>query len=204
MAIAAYVWLGLLQSQAHLIGGPMQKIEIPLEPLSDEAFAVYGWILKGTGAPDFSEPRLKNWRLPFSSEDALRLQIMRYSQQEMRLSMFERHINVTEARHPIGPAAAVLVVADEAPDRDMPDINAVRAFYLDGTHGIMFRKGIWHGLDCYPARTPYVDYLFLSDAATEDEIESLPNPASGTHTHVYDFAPHGTKFQIIDPQGLTA
>lgn len=154
-----------------------------------------------SGTPDYCRPGLENWRMPFSSDDALRLQIMRYSIQNMRLSMFERHISVTETRHPLGTAAAVLVVAGETQD-GLPDAAAVHAFLLDGAQGIMFHRAIWHGLDCFPARSAYVDYLMLSDAATEDEIEAQAAPVSGQHTHVFDFGTVGLTLQVTDPKGL--
>lgn len=179
----------------------MQIVDVPLKPLSAERFAPYGWILEGAAEPDFARPGLKNWRLPFSSGSPLRLQIIRYGTGTMQLSMFERHVSVTEARQPIGDAAAVLVVAGD-PARDAPPgAGSVWAFLLDG-QGIMFRKGVWHGLDCFPARGAYVDYLFLSDAATEDEIEAAPGPKDGMHTQIFDFAPQGRSFNITEPEGV--
>ncbi|MEO0386402.1 MAG: ureidoglycolate lyase, partial [Pseudomonadota bacterium] len=124
----------------------METKTIPVEALTEDAFSPYGHVLAAGAAPDFERPRLKNWRLPFHSDAPLRLQVMRYATQARRLSMFERHLYVTEARSPIGDAAAILVVAG-GPDSDAPLApETVRAFFLDGTVGIMFHKGIWHGL----------------------------------------------------------
>ena len=182
----------------------MKTMDVAVAPLTAQAFAPYGWLLEPDDAPDYARTGLQNWRLPFASEDALRLQVMRYSNRDMRLSMFERHVSVTEARHPIGDAAAVLVVAGDPSQDAAPEANSVRAFLLDGQSGIMFRKGVWHGLDCFPARTKHVDYLFLSDAGTEDEIEAQAYPQSGTHTQIFDFAENGMLFQITDPKGVLA
>ena len=179
----------------------MQVINVPLERLSAKEFAPFGWILEGTGEADYARPGLENWRLPFVSLDPLRLQVMRYSNAHMRLSLFERHVSVTEARQPLGNAAAVLVVAGDPSQDARPEASSVRAFLLDG-QGIMFRKGVWHGLDCFPARSAQVDYLFLSDAATEDEIEGQSSPSDGIHTQLCDFALQGITFQITDPEEL--
>lgn len=178
--------------------------DIAVEPLTAEAFAPYGWLLTAGDKPDFETPGLKNWRLPFHSDMPLRLQVMRYSVQEKQLSLFERHTQVTEARSPIGDAAAILVVAGD-PSRDVtPDAGSVRAFYLDGTTGIIFRKGVWHGLDCYPAHSAHVDYLFLSDTATEDEIEESIVPRQGVRTELFDFAEQNLTFRVTDPKGVMA
>ncbi|MGR3513840.1 MAG: ureidoglycolate lyase [Paracoccaceae bacterium] len=181
------------------------KIEqISVEPLSKEAFLPYGQLLAAGSLPDFERPGLQNWRVPFHSDAPLRLQVMRYSKQTKELSMFERHHYVTEARSPVGNAAAILVVAGDPEIDEPPRPETVRAFFLDGSVGVMFHKGVWHGLDCFPARTPHVDYLFLSDAATEDEIEASQEPYDGNRTELFDFAEQGLGFEIVDPRGLLA
>lgn len=182
----------------------MNTIEIAIEPLGEETFAPYGWLLGAGDLPDFQRPGLMNWRLPFASDAPLRLQVMRYANQVKKLSLFERHTFVTEGRSPIGDAAAILVVAGDPTQDALPEAGSVRAFYLDGSVGIMFRKGVWHGLDCFPARTPSVDYLFLSDAATEDEIEATAAPEQGQRTQLFDFAAQQISFQVTDPKGLIA
>ena len=176
--------------------------DIHVESLSTKAFAPYGWLLTAGNEPDFERPGLRNWRIPFNSDATLRMQVMRYSTQRRQLSMFERHLNVTEARSPIGDAAAILVVAGDPAQDALPDVDSVRAFYLDGSIGIMFRKGVWHGLDCFPAHSAYVDFLFLSDAATEDEIEETKQPRQGLRTEIYDFAEQNVAFKITDREGV--
>lgn len=74
-------------------------VDVGLEPLTAATFEPYGWLLGAPDGPaDFERPGLWNWRLPFNSDAKLRLQVMRYEFQEMRLSRFEKHIRVTEAR----------------------------------------------------------------------------------------------------------
>lgn len=179
-----------------------KTVEVVLEALNETSFSDYGYLLVAPDDPaDFSRPDLRNWRLPFKSDAELRLQIMRYEFQEMRLSRFERHLCVTEARAPIGSAPAVLIVAGD-PNIDAPPTAAsVRAFLLDGSIGIMFHPGVWHGLDCFPVNPPFVDYLFLSDSATENEIETIKDPAYGVRTQIFDF---DLEFAVADPFGLMA
>ena len=180
----------------------MQSFKITLEKLCLEKFDKYGWILEPHGVCDFGRPRLKNWRLPFNSDADPRLQIMRYSNKEHKLSIFERHKYVTELRAPIGRAAAILVVAGEPSSDEVPNVESVRAFLLNGSTGIMFRKGVWHGVDCFPINSEYVDYLFLSDEETENEIEASKKPRNGKRTEIYDFSSLNLSFQIIDTEGL--
>lgn len=182
----------------------IETIELPLEPLSAKRFEPYGWLLAaGSGPADFERPGLWNWRLPFHSDAQLRLQVMRYSYQPMRLSVLEQHTCVTEARAPIGNVSAVLIVAATPDSGNTPKADTLRAFFMDGQTGIMFRPGIWHGLDCFPVSPPHADYLFLSDSATEDEIEALGDPAHGVRTQIYDFLrEEDTEFAVTDPHAL--
>lgn len=181
-----------------------QTIDVQLEPLDAAQFEPYGWLLAaGTGPADFERPGLWNWRLPFGSDAQLRLQMMRYAFQPMRLSLLEQHLCVTEARAPIGYAPAVLIVAGTPDPNAVPRADSMRAFLMDGQTGIMFRPGIWHGLDCYPLSPPHADYLFLSDSATEDEIETLGDPAHGVRTRIYDFmSEEDIEFVVTDPHAL--
>lgn len=179
----------------------MPVLDIPIEPLDAETFAPYGMLLAPAGPPFYARTGLDLWRFPFASDAPARLQIMRYHHQPMAFSRLERHLAVTEARFPLHGAAAILIVAGEtgpAPE-DAPDPSAIRAFRLDGDAGILFRPGIWHGLDCYPLAPPHADFLFLSDEATEIEIESQPTPISATRTHVHDYAADGISFRVVAP-----
>lgn len=180
----------------------LKTVDVALEPLNRKTFAPYGLLLTAPNRPaDFVRPGLSNWRLPFKSDAELRLQIMQYEFQPMRLSRFERHLCVTEARTPIGPAPAVLIVAGDPTIDAPPTAASVRAFLLDGNIGIMFHPGVWHGLDCFPVNPPFVDYLFLSDSATEDEIETIKDPTYGVRTQVFDF---DVEFTVVDPLDLTS
>lgn len=183
-------------------------IRLPLLNLTAESFRPYGHIISGgPGMPDFSRPGLDNWRLPFSSGAPLRLQLMRYHRQQIRFSKLERHLYVTEARCPIGSVATVLIVGGDTDNKDvntLPTPQSVRAFYMDGTQGVMFHQGIWHGLDCYPVNSSHADFLFLSDAETEDEIESLEYGVSGQRTQVIDFAESDKfSFELADEVAMT-
>ena len=184
-----------------------ETVAVPVEALTASAFAPYGWLLAGgLAAPSHARPGLDVWALPFRAAAPVRLQIMRYRHQAMRFSQLERHVGVTEGRTPLAGSAAVLVVAgttDNADPRAVPAPDVLRAFLMDGSCGVMFRPGLWHALDCFPLTPPYADFLFLSDEATETEIEAQSRPASGRWTHVVDYAETlGLGFAVSDPAGL--
>lgn len=62
----------------------------------------------------------------------------------------------------------------------------------------MFRKSVWHGLDCFPVYRSQADYLFLSNGAIEDEIEASKAPRQGVRTELFNLTDHNVAFRIID------
>ena len=176
-------------------------VEVRMETLTAEAFAPYGQLIAaGEGRADYARPLLDVWHLDYRADAPARIQIMRYHAQPMTFCRLERHVRVTEGRIPLAGARAVLAVAGVtgAVSESMPDPSSVRAFRFDGTCGILFAPGTWHSLDCFPLDAPSADFVLLSDEATEDEIESWRDPASGRRTHVCDYSSAGIEFRIVE------
>ncbi len=63
----------------------------------------------------------------------------------------------------------------------------------------MLHKGAWHALDCFPLTEDHADFLFLSDEATETEIEAWDAPQTGNHTHIVDYLAASIAFEIALP-----
>lgn len=182
----------------------MDRRTIALERLTPAAFAPFGRVLQGGGgATQFARPLLDVWTFAFASDAPLRLQVMRYHRQPWRLHRLERHLAVTEGRLALGASRAILVVAGD--DAALPDPDSMRAFLLDCSAGVLLRAGVWHGLDCLPVEGEHADFLFLSDEATEEEIERLGAPVSGIRTEVVDYSRTlALEVVVADPLGLTA
>jgi ureidoglycolate lyase len=182
-------------------------IEIVAEPLTAEAFAPFGEIVGGSSAPtDWTRPGLDAWKNTFRIEGKTELRVMRYHRQNPNLHVMERHVTVTESRMPLGGARVFMVVAPPSPaDRpdEAPPPEAARAFYLDGTAGLMLSLGTWHALDCYVIGRDYADFAFISEVATEDEIETSIDAFSGARTQITDYHDtHDCEFTVVDPLGL--
>lgn len=164
----------------------MREHRIVVEPLTASAFEPFGWVVEGGGSEvHFTRPLLDVWTFPFASDAPPRLQIMRYHRQPLRLHRLERHLKVTETRLAMDDAAAVITVAASA--APVPPPETVRAFKLDNRAAVMLRAGIWHGLDCIPVASDYGDFLFLSDHATEEELEGTRTPGAEPRTDVMDY-----------------
>lgn len=181
-------------------------IDIPIEPLTDEAFSSYGSVITElqSGMPPLYG--IKPARpLDFSIDGAAHLVIVRYPSQSMQFSRLERHLLVTETRVALNPLPTVMVVAPrtrEDDPQDYPDPASVRAFLLNGQQGVMLHTGIWHGLDCYPVKGSHADFLVISEARTEDELLGR-DPGAHRYSNSVDFLERcRTKFHIVDPLHL--
>lgn len=184
-------------------------VKIPLEPFSDEAFAPYGQAVGPLpGGPAWQRPGLTSWRMQYSCDGIADLKLIRYSHKLQPFSRLERHVNHTETRIPLMGGQFILGVAGPSPDADsagLPDPKSLRAFFFDGSRGVLLWKNIWHTLDTFPAHASHVDVAFISEKGTQAEIEVVgADPFAAKLTDVIDYAPQGLSFSITDPKGLLA
>ena len=184
----------------------MREITLALEPLTHAAFAPYGAIVGGEGlAADFEAEHLWNWRVPFEADGPTQVLLIRYKHGPPVFSRMERHFHVTQGFMPLGGLASAMVVAPPSDPDDaeaVPPPEAVRAFLLAGEAGVILHRGTWHALQRFPLEPPHVDVAFLTDAATQSEIEA--SATAGTplaRTQVVDYAEReGVRFRI---EGIT-
>jgi ureidoglycolate lyase len=147
-----------------------------MEPWTDEAFEPFGFVLRGTSPPAFESGTLQTWTSPFEVDDQVLVTLCRYHREPVRFSRLERHFAVTQAFLPLGGCRSVMVVAPAtatgAPS-DVPDPASIRAFELPGDAGVVLKRGTWHALRRYPLDASYVDFVLLTSAATQAEIEAM-------------------------------
>ena len=184
----------------------LKTIEVPLEPLTKETFAPYGKVIGPSpfdGASNDDTFHMIN--LEFAVEKTPELRIAHYPVKEMRLSTFERHLTMTESRVALGRAVVVVVAGDTPIDdrHSLPDVRSVRALLLPGTQGIMFARGAWHGLDCYPIGNKPADFAFFTEKESEDELETAKSFDELKRSDMVDYAEaQAVEFRITDPNGL--
>jgi ureidoglycolate hydrolase len=173
----------------------LERRTLRIEPFTEASFAPFGIVIGPRTAPaEFKGNASEGWLLPFEAQGGAQLMYSRFHHQEMRFSIVERHFGVTQGFVPLNGTPLVMVVA---PPGDSPDPGSLRAFLLDGTRGLLMHEGTWHTLDRYPVRPPYVDVLFLTARATQDEL--MREQAGGTKpvlTELHDFAAQGIEFEV--------
>lgn len=180
-------------------------ISIPVEPLTAAAFAPFGTVLAKPDRPaDFEGNRSHSWDLPFATEGTAKISYSRFYRQAMKFALLERHFNVTQGFVPLDGAPFVMVVAPPTAHDAIPKSDSLRAFYMDGTVGLLMHAGTWHTLDRFPVATPHIDVLFLTAQETHDEL--IREKADGTapvHTQVIDSRKAmGVEFEVTGAEAF--
>ena len=182
------------------------EVQVPVERLSEAAFAPFGHIVGAGGRPpDFEAGHLWNWRVAFEADGPTEVLLIRYKYQEPVFSKLERHFHVTQGFIPLGSNASLMVVAAPTDPDDraaIPPPEAVRCFLMDGSAGVVLHRGTWHALARFAVAPPHVDFAFLTERATQADIEANDPPQ---RTQIVDyrqaFARH---FRLVDVAGVLA
>ena len=185
-----------------------EVIEIRLEPLTAEAFAPFGQLIRARSdePPVFEAQQLRSWRQDFEVEGPTELMYIHYIHQPIEFSTFERHFQVTQTFVALGGAASVMVVAPPSGRDSVPEPGELRAFFVPGTVGLMLWRGTWHALTRFPATPGGAGFAFLTDAHTQRELEK--QRADGTPPKLTEEINYrersGVSFKVVDPGGLLA
>ncbi|MCZ6636829.1 MAG: ureidoglycolate lyase [Alphaproteobacteria bacterium] len=185
-------------------------VKVTVEPLTPETFAPFGEVVGPTAAETVSlGAYFQLWRNAFDVEGGIELMFGRYLYRPMRFYKMERHLAVTQSFLPLDGGRSVMVVAAPTERTDpeaLPQPEAVHAFHLDGSRGVMLWKGTWHALDRFPVSPPHADFAFLTGQDTQRELEQQALEGTPpTLTQLVDFdARMGVAFEIIDPQSHLA
>ena len=183
----------------------MESIEIKLEPVSAEIFAPFGEIIEGKHSePVFTGKNMESWQMRFSVDGATELMINRFHYQPLEFSMMERHYHVTQSFLPFGKIPMAMVVSEPTDFDDpssIPKPKDIRAFYLDGTQGIMLWKGTWHALHRFPLHPPYVDLGLITEMETQHELQTaLAKGTKTKRTQAIDYKQLlNLIFKVVDP-----
>ena len=182
-------------------------VDIVLEPLTHEAFQPFGQVLSPPATPPaWKRPGLESWRMGgFNMDGNLDLKVSRFLYKPMEFDIMERHLTYTETRMPLSGAQAVFVAATSRNvmnPEDRPPPDSLRAFFMDGSQGLLAWKGTWHALDTFPARPPHATFVILTEKETQMEIEHDRGPETTARTHIADYRKDDIKFRVVDPKGL--
>ncbi|MFM9886723.1 MAG: ureidoglycolate lyase [Burkholderiales bacterium] len=183
---------------------PSKLLRITPEPLTVEAFAPFGDVLRprsghqpvtnvdllNSGRARMSNPvrpdRMHDWDIldywsdiATISRDTMKFGYIRCRAKAMTFSWFERHMKGTQTLIPASAAKSVLpVIPANAIDDDsgLPDLAKARAFILDGTTAVSIRPGTWHWTPFPLGET--ADFIYLvREQVVEDDLNFVDTEA---------------------------
>lgn len=144
---------------------------IPVEPLTPEAFALFGAVIEADHARShlINAGRCRRFHalatVDAGADGEAILSIFRATAwpRPIRVAMLERHPLGTQAFVPMERHAWLAVVAER------PEPTACRAFLVRGDQGLQLARGVWH----HPllALAPVQDFLVVDRAGPGDNLE---------------------------------
>ena len=138
------------------MSGPAQMSSLPLQPISAEAFAPYGWLAEADGHNGRAINDGSSLRIDGIGALALHadggqpcLAVFRASARDPRgpWQTLERHALGTQTFVPMGGARYVMLVALDAPGAlgaPAPDPATLAAFAVSGRQAVTLHAGTWH------------------------------------------------------------
>jgi ureidoglycolate lyase len=128
----------------------MQKLRLPIAPLTRQVFRAYGEVIETEGAERFETNAGYAERFhdlaridcaAAGGRPALGIFRARPFPLPLRVQMMERHPISSQAFVPMGPATCLIIVA-EASAR--PEPTDLKGFLSNGRQGVNYRPGTWH------------------------------------------------------------
>ncbi len=145
--------------------------EVRIESLVEDMFAPFGRLISTRdGPPDYrGASGTQGWHVAFESGQPL-LSVLKTPYLGLQFAKMERHFHVSQAFVPLGGGPAVVAVAPPTPDGPRPQLEAIRAFLLDGSKGYVLHLGTWHSLDRFPLAPPDTTFLMITDQETQRDL----------------------------------
>jgi ureidoglycolate hydrolase len=150
-----------------------------VEPLTEEAFAPFGELVRGRDEPPrFEADGNRMWDVGFEAAGATEILAVATDYAPFRFTKLERHFGVTQTFVPVsGPPSVIVVAPPTAPERTaIPDPREARAFLVDREPYVL-RKGTWH-YSRLPLAPPRCEWLVITDRETTADI--VRHGASGS------------------------
>lgn len=146
-------------------------MNIRVEELTEEAFEEFGEVL---GESSLKEPNIRDevsdvWLgltdlMGIGISPGRQVTYLKIHTRPEKYDKIEKHETSAEAFIPLEGKSVLMVVPAEAVDSDgRPDMARVRVFLMDGSRGILMRRGTWHAVPYN--LTEVSTYLVLVDDA---------------------------------------
>ena len=110
----------------------LEIVKIPCEPLTPEAFAPFGDVIRTyeEAAPQIVKGNFKE-------------KVIAIDKVQLRQTHFAYHTDAGQSFYPKNHTRCVFIVGPIV-DRDSLRYDEMRAFYSDGSLGVVVKIGVWH------------------------------------------------------------
>ncbi|MDW8021361.1 MAG: ureidoglycolate lyase [Nitrososphaerota archaeon] len=145
-----------------------QLREVKIKPLDKKYFEPYGTLIEFPGrVPDISNSSLDYWGgLVDINIEKPQVSFLLVKRRDFLLDKIERHVKITEVFIPMEGVSVFPI----APPRDEVPINEIEAFILDGSKGIVFKKGVWHWVP-FPVTEKATFAVILSAETIKEDLD---------------------------------
>ncbi len=180
-----------------------KTVMLHCETADDASFAPYGRIVRRpeNTAANLASGAVESWDLPFESSSQPQIMFNRYHDKGRNFSVMEKHLQVTQCFFPLGGTPYIMVVGVDSAEDEGFTPRQVKAFYIEGNHGVLLWRNVWHSLARFPVGADFIDLAFITDRDTQSEIERhLAGGDKPAQTAFIDFQKtHQTVFTVCDP-----
>jgi len=137
----------------------MKIIRVPVRALTSDEFAPYGAVINRRGSIELN---LSGGTASLTGATAER--------RDLRFEFMARHQRTVQVFSPLVGSQSIIAVA--APnERSVPDIETIKAFYVDGRWPYALHRGTWH-TPPFPVGE-WASYLVIDRTGTLDDDYEL-------------------------------
>ena len=130
----------------------MTKLKV--EKLSSRGFEEFGQVLgprEDLGDPRISDEWCKSWigisdLMDLGSVPGKQVAYLRVHATPKTCDQVEMHETSAEGLIPLEGESVIVATLSDPADPNRPDMSRMKAFYLDGSSGVLMRPGTWHAL----------------------------------------------------------
>ena len=137
-----------------------QQLEVDVKrlvpvPATQETLEGYGWLIGAPDTPvrsgiDFYDEVEVRQPADFRSNEDTCLNLVSFQPRDLKVRWMEFHVKHTQTFIPLSGRPFYMVLGKATTDPNnpdaaaLPDLDSVKAFYFDGSGGLVMDKGTWH------------------------------------------------------------
>jgi ureidoglycolate lyase len=131
---------------------PIKTLIIPVVDATHENIKDYGYLLgddvskPGLGIPFYQERVIEGENIDFSYRGTATFRTAKIMPGYPNIIWLERHMHMTQMFIALGQSPFIMILAtpNHNENKDLPDLDRVKAFRFPAGHGLLLHLGTWH------------------------------------------------------------